>query len=248
MMVVVKRKKTVTIGDQKGKETVDSTPIEHQSKPPTPGYPGEKDRRDILEANLRKMGCGKLWDLPWRYLDDFLVNEVALQRSIDWPDTIRGKPEKWTRKLLAQKWGLSLEGKDLLARKVNLAEKYFEGRPSGGDGWKLTDCRHQELREVLEFLISLLNSNKPKRVTVQVASAVVNCLINNKNYSWARIFEERIKNQVLKLQNVRVSFLAAYCLNLYQTEEGTTNQEGEESVGTPQMESSARAQVCTGSG
>jgi hypothetical protein len=109
MMVVAKGKKMA--GDKKGKETVDSNPIEHQSKPPTPVYPEEKDRRDILEANLKKMGCGKLWDLPWRYADDFLVNEIAQQRSVNWPDTIRGKPEKWTSELLAQKWGLSLGGR-----------------------------------------------------------------------------------------------------------------------------------------
>ena len=71
----------------------------------------------------------------------------------------------------------------------------------------------------MEFLIPLLNPNKPKRVTVGIASAIVDCLINNEKYSWARILKERIKNQVVKLQNVRVSFLAAYCLNLYQTEE-----------------------------
>jgi hypothetical protein len=47
---------------------------------------------------------------------------------------IRRRPEKWTSKLLAQRWGLSLEGKDLPARKLNLAEKYFEGKPSEGDG------------------------------------------------------------------------------------------------------------------
>jgi hypothetical protein len=41
MMVVAKGKKM--IGDKKGKEAVDSTPIEHQSKPPTPVYPEEKD-------------------------------------------------------------------------------------------------------------------------------------------------------------------------------------------------------------
>ena len=40
MMVVAKGKKMV---DKKGKEAVDSNPIEHQSKPPTPVYPGEKD-------------------------------------------------------------------------------------------------------------------------------------------------------------------------------------------------------------
>ena len=76
----------------------------------------------------------------------------------------QGKPKKWTSELLAVRWDLSLEGKDLPARKLNLAEKYFKGRPSGGDGWKLTDCRHQELRKVLEFLTPLLNPNKPKRV------------------------------------------------------------------------------------
>jgi hypothetical protein len=41
MMVVAKGKKMA--GDKKGKETVDSNPIEHQSKPPTPVYPEEKD-------------------------------------------------------------------------------------------------------------------------------------------------------------------------------------------------------------
>ena len=64
MMAVAKGKKMV--GDKKGKEEVDSTPIEHQSRPPTPGHPKEKHQRDILEANLKKIGCGKLWDL-WEY-------------------------------------------------------------------------------------------------------------------------------------------------------------------------------------
>ena len=40
MMVVAKGKK---VAEKKRKEPVDSNPIEHQSKPPTPGYPGEKD-------------------------------------------------------------------------------------------------------------------------------------------------------------------------------------------------------------
>jgi hypothetical protein len=39
-MVVAKGKKMVPV---KEKEAMDSTPIEHKSKPPTPGYPGEKD-------------------------------------------------------------------------------------------------------------------------------------------------------------------------------------------------------------
>ena len=40
-MVVAKGKKMA--GDKKGKEAVDSNPIVHQSKPPTPVYPEEKN-------------------------------------------------------------------------------------------------------------------------------------------------------------------------------------------------------------
>jgi hypothetical protein len=42
-MMVVKGKKIVLAGDKKEKEAMDSTPIKHVSKPPTPLYPEEKD-------------------------------------------------------------------------------------------------------------------------------------------------------------------------------------------------------------
>ena len=77
----------------------------------------------------------------------------------------------------------------------------------------------------MEFLIPLLNPNKPRRVTVQVASAVADCLINGTKYSWAKIFKERIKNQVVKLQTLCVSYLAAFCLNLYVVDGLVTKKE-----------------------
>jgi hypothetical protein len=50
--------------------------------------------------------------------------------------------------------------------------------PNSKDGWKSSQCNHHELREVLEFLVPLINPNKPKWMTIQVARAVVDCLIN----------------------------------------------------------------------
>jgi hypothetical protein len=82
-----------------------------------------------------------------------------------------------------------------------------------------------ELREVLEFLIPLNNPNKPKQVTIQVASAVVECLIKKVKYSWTKIFEESIRSQVTKLQTVAVGYLAAYCINLYQVNSLLTKKE-----------------------
>jgi hypothetical protein len=147
-MVALKGKKSVPAGDKKGKEAMDSLTIEHTSKPPTPVHPKEKDQRNILEANLKKMGCGRLWNLPRRYADKQMLKEIAAQRSILFPESVRGKSEKWTYEVLAKKWHLSLKGKDLPARKTNLAEIYFAAKPSQGDGWKLANCLHQELREV----------------------------------------------------------------------------------------------------
>jgi hypothetical protein len=77
----------------------------------------------------------------------------------------------------------------------------------------------------LEFLIPLLNPNKPKWVTIQVASAVVDSLINKVKYAWAKIFANRIANQVTKMHTMQVSFLAAYCLNLYQVDSLVTKKE-----------------------
>jgi hypothetical protein len=62
--------------------------------------------------------------------------------------------------VLAKKWLLSTKGRDLPPRKKNLAKQYFVGVLSGGDRWKLANCNHQEHKEVLEFLIPLLNTEK----------------------------------------------------------------------------------------
>jgi hypothetical protein len=97
--------------------------------------------------------------------------------------SIQAKPDDWTVDMWSKKWLLSAEGRDLCPRKENLVKEYFVGIPSRGDGWKTADCNHKELREVLEFLIPLINPNKPNRVTIQVASAVVDCLINKVKYS-----------------------------------------------------------------
>jgi hypothetical protein len=93
------------------------------------------------------------------------------------------------------------------------------------DGWKLSQCNHQELREVLEFLVPLINPNKPKRMKILVASVVVDCLINKAKISWAKVFKQSIRAQVEKLSTVPVTYVAAYCLNLYQADELLTKTE-----------------------
>jgi hypothetical protein len=78
-MAAQKGKKAVPVTDKKGKKPVNSLIIEHVLRPPTPGYPDDKERQAILQENLKKMGCGMLWDLPLRYSDEQMLKEVVAQ-------------------------------------------------------------------------------------------------------------------------------------------------------------------------
>jgi hypothetical protein len=62
-------------------------------------------------------------------------------------------------------------------------------------------------------------------MTMQVASTVVDCLINKTKILWAKVFEQSIQAQVDKLSTVPVSYLAAYAINLYQTDDLLTKVE-----------------------
>ena len=114
-------KKVVSARDARGKEVTPSIVRKHVSKPPSLGYLEDKDQREILATNLQKIGCGRLWNLPWRFSDKFLLREVSHQQSPAFKNSFRRKPDRWTSKLLAQKWHLALEGKELPPRKSNMA-------------------------------------------------------------------------------------------------------------------------------
>jgi hypothetical protein len=60
----------------------------------------------------------------------------------------------------------------------------------------------KDIREVLKFLLPLVNPNKLSRVTIQVASTMVDCLMNKNKTIWARVLEEVIRKQVTKQDKV----------------------------------------------
>jgi hypothetical protein len=132
-MEAQKGNKAVPVTDKKGKKLVSSSIIENILQPPTPGYPEDKERRVILQENVKKMGCKILWDLPWRYFDEQMLKEVVAQQSTSFLSSIRAKPDDWTLDIWSKKWVLSAEGRNLPPRKENLAKEYFSGIPSRGD-------------------------------------------------------------------------------------------------------------------
>jgi hypothetical protein len=71
---------------------------------------------------------------------------------------------------------ISKEEKGISAKMENLALNYFTNRPDPKEGWEFLYCTHEELQEVLKSLVALTNPMKPRKMTVWVASSVVECL------------------------------------------------------------------------
>jgi hypothetical protein len=76
---------------------------EHILHCPTPGYLEDKERREILKVNLKRMVCAMLWDLPCRYSDEKMLKEVIAGQSISFPSSIRAKPDDWTAEMWSKK-------------------------------------------------------------------------------------------------------------------------------------------------
>jgi hypothetical protein len=81
---------------------------------------------------------------------------------------------------------------------------------------------------MLGFLASSINPNKLKWMTIQVASAVVDCLIHKTKISWAKVLEQNIQTYVDKLSSLAISYLAAYEVNLYMKDDLLTKVEKKE--------------------
>jgi hypothetical protein len=180
-----------------------------------------------LRKNLKKMECKKLLDLPWNWVNNEMVDKVASKSPpLELKNTIRVRPDKWMKEIMAAAFHISEEGIGL--KKRSLAEpymKYFEEEPSPTDGSRFDQCSNQDLRDVLKFLILLIKPNKPTRLNVGPIATIVDCLFEDLKVSWADVFSEAVEKQVEKIDTHKDSYLPAYLIHLYQDQKALTKEE-----------------------
>jgi hypothetical protein len=120
--------------------------------------------------------------------------------------------------LIAEVFGISKEGMGMPQKvpATNSALKYFAVTAHKREGWKFLDCQDDELRDVLRYLVPLINPMKPARITGKLANSVVESLYMDKKVSWARVLEEVIGNQIRLLGPTNLhSSLAGYLAPIY---------------------------------
>ena len=92
-----------------------------------PGIPKSAKDRELLEEDLRQIGCHGLMEKPWGLRMEDLVVELLGEKDNRWHGTMRQAPEKWTVKEWRKLYGFAREGKGMASR----TERFIHGKFSG---------------------------------------------------------------------------------------------------------------------
>ncbi|CAM6099565.1 unnamed protein product [Calypogeia fissa] len=208
------------------------TVFQVQEKALKPVVPLDQGKKDRLRKTLTLMGCAPLLDLPWGFLSEEFVREVATS-SIppEFQGTVQAFPPKWTSDFIASAFGLDLAGEGILPKSENLTKPFFFGEMDPKDGWKLSQCGDEDLRAVISFLLPILSPHKPRRLTLRICSTLVGAFIGQKIVSWPKVLEEIISIQVKSLHLKAPTSLSCYLVHLYSHGKVLTKKEQENYAG-----------------
>ena len=141
-----------------------------------PGVPKNARNRELLEGDLRRIGCHGFMRKPWGLQMEDMVVELLGDKNNRWEGTVRQAPEKWTAKEWRKVYGFAQEGEGMASRTDRFIDGKFSGLVNPKDGYAVVDCKEPRARKVLEFLIPLLYPEKPTRVTITMGNTIFGAL------------------------------------------------------------------------
>jgi len=141
-----------------------------------PAIPSNPIIRKQLEEDLAKIGCLGLIQRPWNLRSDEMVQELIIGVLNQYELTVRGQSATWNEDI----WTDVYEFKKTRSGLAFQIDKYANGKflnpVNTKERYAISDCRNDRHRRVLEFLISILYSEKCTRVTVTVANTIFGAL------------------------------------------------------------------------
>jgi len=190
-----------------------------------PVIPSAETEREQLLQDLNRMGCPGLMDKPWGFKEERVVRELFGKLSNEFDNTLRGSPSKWNEAEWKAVYDFRMGGLGMANRKDEFCHGKFKGAVNPKDGYAVEDCIDARQRRVLEFLVPILHSEKPKRVTITLGSTILGALNCNRKVNWSIIFSELVGQLVSRMGKSRATPLSPYLFHLYQHNQLLTVEE-----------------------
>jgi hypothetical protein len=148
-------------------------PISIPMKPLVLAIPTDDEELRDLGADLRIMSCEGLLGQPWNVQEDHVLREFKFERGNQWIGTKRRDPDNWTPDTWARVYGFQRRvGEGWTSRKDGLFTGKFRGEVDPKEGLHLSNCRNPREQRMLEFLMPILNPEKPKRISLTMANTM----------------------------------------------------------------------------
>ena len=140
---------------------------------------------------------------------------VFVLRGHQWDETPRRNPQNWTSDIWCEVYGFKTgieEG--WVGRKDGLFTGKFTGEVDPKEFLHPGKCRNPRERRMLEFMLPILNPEKPKWLTLTVANTLFGALSGVRPVNWGIIIHEIIEKS-LPLVGRKTSYLSPFILHLY---------------------------------
>jgi hypothetical protein len=145
-----------------------------------PNIPQHDGDFDELMKDLEKMGClgffGRVWDVQ----DPRMLEEIEGGPMVDaFRTTIWAKYGSWTQEMWRALYGFLDTNEDLEPGgngDTDWVKAQFS-HLSDHDGFKMADCRRPREQRLLQYVVPILNPEKPTTLTVTLARGIYSALL-----------------------------------------------------------------------
>lgn len=132
----------------------------------------EAELKELIE-DLTQMGCKGLLAKPWALRSEATLREFLFERGNQWLRTMRQDPKKWTAEAWAEVYNFTpKKGRGWASHKDILYVGKSRGEHDPKDGFHPENCRNQRERRIIEFIMPILSPEKPKQLSITMASTL----------------------------------------------------------------------------
>ena len=184
-----------------------------------PGVPKSVRDQELLEEDLRRIGCHGFAGKPWGLRMEDLVVELLGDKDNWWDRTMRQALEKWTAKEWRKVYGFGRGGEGMASRTDRYIDGMFSGRVNPKDGYAVVDCKDPRVKRVLEFLVPLLYLKKPTRVIIMVGNTIFGALSGERPVDWGVVVKDLVQRLLSGMGKSKATPICPYIFHLYHSHE-----------------------------
>ena len=162
------------------------------------------------------MGYEGLLAKPWNLRNEDVLREFLFDRGNQWFRTIRHDLERWIAEVWADVYMfMSRKGQGWAGRKDTFFAWKFRVEHGLNAGFYSVDSRNPRERRVIEFIIMILNPEKPKYMSITMANTIIGALSGARLVDWGWLIQEFVEKSLPHIGK-KPSPLSPYILHLYQ--------------------------------